>query len=71
MNMPWYVKLLNSRKFWLSMSGVISVVTLYALGVEIDPETLANAITTIVSALVLAIAGEDAARYLAAKRSDE
>lgn len=55
------VSLLKSRKFWLSVVGVLAAFGL----VPADQEAqLADAVVLIVSVLVLAIAGEDVAGKL-------
>lgn len=52
--------LLQSRKFWVTLLGVIGSGILYFQG-SISPEVFAQSITTLVGLLVGSIALEDAA----------
>lgn len=53
--------LLQSRKFWIALFGVIGSVILYVQG-AIPPEQLSDAIVALVGILMSAIALEDAAQ---------
>jgi hypothetical protein len=52
--------LLTSRKFWLVVTGVLAQVVLLATK-QVGVDTFTAATTALISALVLAIAHEDAA----------
>lgn len=60
----WVLALLRSRKFWLSLVGLISVVWVALGNEELPVEQLVDAIVTIVGVLVAAIAAEDVAHKL-------
>lgn len=60
----WILALLRSRKFWLSLVGLISVVWVALGNDELPVESLVDAIVTIVGVLVAAIAVEDTAAKL-------
>lgn len=61
MSIPTPIKaLLNSRKFWLALLGVIAAIVLYVQG-SITADQLVDAILVLVGVLVTSIAIEDAA----------
>lgn len=62
MNLDFLKALLQSRKFWLALLGVIGGVVMYLQG-TITPEQLVDLITTLVGVLVGSIALEDAAKH--------
>jgi hypothetical protein len=54
-----------SRKFWLSLAGVGTVVATVGFGVgDENAEKIASLVVTVIVALVAAIAGEDIAAKL-------
>lgn len=61
--------LLNSRKFWLGVLGVVGAVILYAQG-AIEASELVDAILVLVGALMATIAIEDAAEKNARGREN-
>ena len=53
-----FVRFLQSRKFWVSLIGLLSVAGLY-WGNDIEAAKLVDSILVIVGALVASIAAED------------
>lgn len=53
-----FIRFLQSRKFWVSLIGLLSVAGIYA-GTDLEADKLVTAIQVIVGALVAGIAAED------------
>lgn len=61
MNIDFLKALLQSRKFWLAVIGMIGAVIMFAQG-GIDAQALTDAIVTLVGIVIGGIALEDAAK---------
>lgn len=61
MNLNFMKALLQSRKFWLALLGLIGAIIVYVQG-GIDANALVDAIVTLVGIVIAGIAVEDAAQ---------
>lgn len=61
MNLGFLKALLQSRKFWLALLGLIGAIIVYVQG-GIDANALVDAIVTLVGIVIAGIAVEDAAQ---------